>query len=404
MKKKRFSISLFSLFLVLFIPASILWPGENLLAQEGLRSQMSLHLKQGVQKGFNLDEQGAVAEITRAIELDRENPLGYSFLAMNYLFFYETSFDAKEKKKRENSMLGMLAEAYARAEKRIEKNPRDGEAYFAMAIAKLTRNRWEIIRKKYFNAFRESQNIWDYLEKVRELDPGNNDVYFLMGVLHYHLDHLPGFTRFLTSLVLTTGDKEKGLQELQLASQKGDFLKDLARAELISVYAGYEKQPARVLSLARELKEKFPNNYNLSFALSNILSDLSFSAEAFTLSQEIENGILSGRAPYAPQLWPRYFQLMGKIYLDAGDYEKAIPYFQRALQDEAPYNARVRAWALVRLGMIHDARKERKLAEEYYQKALDVEGGEGVAQVTARQYLQTPYSPKVKEGNKEIAR
>jgi hypothetical protein len=43
--------------------------------------------------------------------------------------------------------------------------------------------------------------------------------------------------------------------------------------------------------------------------------------------------------------------------------------------------------------MIHDVRKERNLAEEYYRKALDTEGGEGAAQVAAKQYLNTPYSP-----------
>jgi hypothetical protein len=41
--------------------------------------------------------------------------------------------------------------------------------------------------------------------------------------------------------------------------------------------------------------------------------------------------------------------------------------------------------------MIHDVRRERKRAEEYYQWALEVEGGEGVAQVDAKQYLKTPY-------------
>jgi hypothetical protein len=41
--------------------------------------------------------------------------------------------------------------------------------------------------------------------------------------------------------------------------------------------------------------------------------------------------------------------------------------------------------------MIADVRKERKKAEEYYQKALEVEGGEGVAQTAAKQYLKTPY-------------
>jgi len=43
--------------------------------------------------------------------------------------------------------------------------------------------------------------------------------------------------------------------------------------------------------------------------------------------------------------------------------------------------------------MIHDAQKNRKAAEEYYQKALEMEGAEGPAQRAAREYLKTPYSP-----------
>jgi hypothetical protein len=48
------------------------------------------------------------------------------------------------------------------------------------------------------------------------------------------------------------------------------------------------------------------------------------------------------------------------------------------------------------MGMIHDARKERKQAEEYYSKALEVEGGEGAAQIEAKKYLNTPYVPPPK--------
>jgi predicted membrane-bound spermidine synthase len=46
--------------------------------------------------------------------------------------------------------------------------------------------------------------------------------------------------------------------------------------------------------------------------------------------------------------------------------------------------------------MIHDARKERVKAEEYYNKALVVGGGEGAAQVEARKYLKIPYVPEPK--------
>jgi Tfp pilus assembly protein PilF len=357
------------------------------------RDQLKILLLSGVEKALNLDEKGAVAELGKAIELDRENPIGFSFLAMNHLFFYETSFNEKERKTEEAALLKAVEDARTSAEKRIEKDPKDGGAYFSLAVEAMVKDRYEMSRKNYFRAFREAQRVWDYLEKTRELDPGNFDVYYPMGIIHYYLAQLSGIARGVASVFITSADREKGLKELELAGEKGYFLKDMAQSNLISIYNGYEKQPSRALPLARSLKEKYPDNYNFSFALADILSSLGQSEEAFSLAREIEKGIKAGVSPYRPELLPRYQQLQGKLHLDQGDYEKGAEYFKLVLKDTAPYNARVRAWALVRLGMIQDARKERKLAEEYYQKALDVEGAEGVAQRVAKEYLDTPYSP-----------
>jgi hypothetical protein len=46
--------------------------------------------------------------------------------------------------------------------------------------------------------------------------------------------------------------------------------------------------------------------------------------------------------------------------------------------------------------MIHDIRRERTQAVEYYTRALAVEGGEGIAQTDAKRYLKTPYTPQPK--------
>ncbi|MGA2958459.1 MAG: tetratricopeptide repeat protein [Thermodesulfobacteriota bacterium] len=371
----------------------LLLQGPKVSAAELPKDQLKTFLLSGVEKALNLDEQGAMAELRKAIELDRENPIGFSFLAMNHLFFYETSFSEKEKKTEEAALVKAVEDARTRAEKRIEKNPQDGGAYFSLALEAMVKDRWEMDRKNYFRAFREAQRVWDYLEKIRELDPGNYDVYYPMGILHYYLAQLSGVARGIASVFITSADREKGLKELELAAEKGYFLKDMAQSNLVSIYYLIEKQPERALPLAKQLREKYPRNYNFCFALADTLSRLGRFEEAMAAAREIETGIKSGIPPYRPELWPRYQQLLGKIFLDQGDYEKATEYLKLALKDQAPYNARVRAWALVRLGMIQDARKERKLAEDYYQKALEVEGAEGGAQRAAKEYLETPYSP-----------
>ena len=381
---------------ILFLCLSFLLPAGEAAAAETQPDQLHAYLRQGIESAFNLNHAGAISSFQKAVELDRESPTGYAFLALARLFSYETSFDPKEREKSQEEMLRYIGDAVARGEKRIGKNPRDGQAYFALTLAKIVKVRLAIAQRSYFTVAQESAYAWDYLEKTRAADPNNYDSYFPMGLLHYHLDQLPGVTRFLSSLLITAGDQHKGIQELEMAVQRGDLLRELAQAELSSVYINYEKLPAQALAMTLELKERFPRNYNFSFSLANILSELRRFDEAYAIVRDLEKGIQSGKSPFAPQLQPRYDHLLGRILFNEGEYARAGDCFQRVLKDTAPYNARVRASALLRLGMIHDVRRERKRAEEYYHWALEVEGGEGVAQVDAKQYLKTPYLPPSK--------
>jgi tetratricopeptide (TPR) repeat protein len=359
-------------------------------------AQLRTYFRQGIEKAFNLDTQGATGIFQRAVELDRENPLGYALLAMAHMFAYEMNFDPNERAQEQESMLLDVDEALSRGQKRIEKSDRNGQVYFAMTLAKIVKIRWAIAQKSYFMTMHETAAIWDYLEKAKAEDPQNFDVYFSMGLLHYHLAHLSAAARFFSSLFITAGNREKGLQELELAAQKGDLLKELAQAELVSVYGSFEEQPTKALPIARELKEKFPRNYNFAFALANIYSELHRFTEAFAIAGEIERGIQAGRPPFAPQLLPRYHHLMGRILFNQGEYARAEEFFRKALVDVSAYNARTRVSAFVRLGMIRDIRREREKAEEYYSRALEVEGGEGFARAEAEKYLATPYAPRAR--------
>ena len=381
--------------LVFCIPFLIFIDGTGLEAAQQGPNQLRLYLKQGIEKAFNLEHQSADTYLQKAVAIDREDPIGYAFLSLAHLFAYEMSFEAKERAYHQQSMLYYVHETLVRGAKRIKNNPQNGNAYLSMALAKIAKVRWAITQNAYLVAAEEILNIWKYLEKARE-EPQNFDTYFPMGVLHYHIDHLPGVARMFSAMFITPGDSVKGLQELELAAQKGDLLKDIARAELVVVYENFEKQPARALPIVRELKRKFPRNFNFSFALANILSDLNRYDEAFAVAREIEKNIQADKPPFGPHLKPRHDLLMGRIFFSQAEYVKASEYFQRSLRDISPYNARVRAGAFVRLGMIHDARKEREKAEEYYNNALMVVGGEGAAQVEARKYLDIPYVPAPK--------
>jgi tetratricopeptide (TPR) repeat protein len=389
MKRQYWTILISTLCTILLISAN----NAEMAAAQQQPDQFKSYLQLAIKKAFNLEFPEANIYLQKAVVVDPENPTGYAYLALINLFAYEMSFDENIRKNNQESMLRYVNATLARGEKRIGKNPQDSNAYLAMAMAKFTKFSWSNRQKHYFNMAREASSIWECLEKAKESDPQNYDIYFLMGSFRYHIDHLPGPTRFLSSLIITSGDRQKGLQELELAAQKGDLLKQMAMSELSSDYLNFEKQPVRALPLILELREFFPNNYNFTFALGNVLSDLHRFDDAFNIARVLEKNIRAGLTPFAPQLQPRYDQLMGRIFFTQGVYAKAEEYFQKVLKDTNLYNARVRAWAFLRLGMICDIRKERKKAVDYYSKALDVKGGEGTAQIEAKEYLDTPYVP-----------
>ena len=98
-----------------------------------------------------------------------------------------------------------------------------------------------------------------------------------------------------------------------------------------------------------------------------------------------------GHPHFGPELAGRYNQLLGKVYMDQGEYATALTFFQRAIQAPTPPRYRwVTAWAWTRSGLIYDLQGEREEAVRRYREALGVQT-EGLAQDVARRYLETPY-------------
>ena len=192
-------------------------------------NRFHLYLKQGIDKAFNLETAGAIDLLGKAIELDPENPVGYAYLAMIHLFSYEMSFDLDARKKDQEAIVRNAGTALEKGQKRLDNNPKDSEAYLAMALAKLAKVNWAVREKRYLVMAQETSNIWNYLEKASAAEPNNFDIYFLMGLLHYHIDHLPGLTHLASSVLITSGDSQKGLKEIELAAQKGDLLRNMAQ-------------------------------------------------------------------------------------------------------------------------------------------------------------------------------
>src|SRR5262249_45619941 len=66
--------------------------------------------------------------------------------------------------------------------------------------------------------------------------------------------------RLLTKLAGLKGSKKKGIEHLELVTQKGKYTADDARVLLIGIYTK-EGQAERALELVSQLATKYPRNY-----------------------------------------------------------------------------------------------------------------------------------------------
>ncbi|MBI4841853.1 MAG: tetratricopeptide repeat protein [candidate division NC10 bacterium] len=174
-------------------------------------------------------------------------------------------------------------------------------------------------------------------------------------------------------------------------AEQGTSLKMTARVALLRLYAGPEEKYAEALRLGRDLLQRYPGNPDLYFATAHAASELGRTGEALEIARRLSRNMAEGRPHFTPELSARYNQLMGKIYMDYGEYATALTFFQRAVQAPTPVRYRwVTAWAWTRSGMVHDLQGDREEAVRRYRKALAVEA-EGIAKDLARRYLETPY-------------
>ena len=287
--------------------------------------------------------------------------------------------------------LTQVVDAIATAEARERSRPADAELNLLLGVAHGSKALVDGGRKNYLAALRGIREAHRRFEEALRLDPNLVDAYYGLGLYNYALGRLPALLRPLVTIALPRGDAAHGLHELERVAEQGTYLKMTARVALLQLYAGQEEKYAEALRLGRDLVLRYPGNPDLYFATAHAASELGQTSDALEIARRVARNLSEGHPHFTFDLLPRYNQLMGKIYMDHGEYATALTFFQRAIQAPTPARYRwVTAWAWTRSGMIHDLQGNREEALHRYRKALAVES-EGLAKDLARRYLEDPY-------------
>ena len=207
-----------------------------------------------------------------------ENPLGPACDAAGILFsefrrlgvlesqFYEDdkAFQARKKLTPDPQMRARfdaaLDQAESRARTRLAKDPKDRDALFAMTLAYGLRADYAaLIEKRSLASLRFTRQATAWAQQLLAVDPNCYDAHLATGISQYIIGSMAAPMRWILRLGGVSGNKEAGIAELQLTSERGRYLAPFARILLAIAYVR-EKDKPRARELLTSLREEFPGN------------------------------------------------------------------------------------------------------------------------------------------------
>ncbi len=183
-------------------------------------------------------------------------------------------FDARKKLTPDSAVRdrfnAALALAETRAHARLEKNPKDRNALFALTLsAGLKADYAALIEKRNLASLSYTKESSALAQQLLASDPHCYDAYLATGIGKYIIGSMAAPVRWFLHLGGFTGDKKAGLDELKLTAEKGDYLAPFARILLAIAYVR-EKDKPHAREILSSLRDEFPQNPLFAHEISRI--------------------------------------------------------------------------------------------------------------------------------------
>jgi hypothetical protein len=153
-----------------------------------------------------------------------------------------------------------LDQADSRARSRLAKSPKDRDALLALTMSSgLKADYAGLIEKRNLASLHYTKDATAWAQQLLAVDPDCYDAHLATGVSQYIIGSMAAPIRWLVRLGGVSGDKQKGIADLQLTAQRGHYLAPFARILLAIAYVR-EKDKARARELLVSLRDEFPQN------------------------------------------------------------------------------------------------------------------------------------------------
>jgi tetratricopeptide (TPR) repeat protein len=227
--------------------------------------------------------------------------------------------------------------------------------------------------KSFWSAGRDAKKGKEDLEWYLQQKPAEPVASSLMGAFLYFADTLPSAYKFVSKLLfLPSGDRDKGLQMMELA-QGYDSIQDTDNALILySVYLGFEGRYEEGLEGFAYLRRVFPR-HSTFLRPESIMYPL-LPRRGSALGDSLDAAIVRfGRIP-AEQIDETTFTLIRfqRAYADRFyNPNRAIPRLEQMMKENAEHPDWVPAFSAFELGRIMAQRGDNARATELWNRVID---------------------------------
>ncbi len=286
-------------------------------------------------------------------------------------------------------------QAVSISEAKLNRKPNDLDALAALSVAHgLKSNYLFLVEKSWVDSLKEATAARKANEQIRELDPKDVDAKLVYGLNEYVVGSLPFYMRALGFIGGFHGDRNDGIQQLEIVARQGQRNRYDAQVLLAAIYRR-EKDPRKAIPLLKELATRFPRNYLFRLEQVQMYSEAGDEKSALAVLAEVDNLRKSGAGGYSSLNPEKLLYFRGNLLFWYNDLPGALADLRQVTQKAGDLDLNTAVLAWLRLGQVEDLQGHHAEALPAYREAIRT-APKSEAAAEAKSYMDSPYRRKEK--------
>jgi len=351
-------------------------------------------VKKGIDYIYNIQFDSAEVVFKKLMLDYQESPAGRFFLAM--IDWWRIAIDP-ENESLDNLFLEKLEDVIYHCDQILKRDEKNLDAIFFKGGAIGFRGRLRGLRDSWIKAADDGREALQLLKFAWSIDSTNYDLLFGMGIYNYFAEVIPDEFPYIKPLMIffPKGNKQLGLQQLQVAAETAKYASTEAMYFLLYIYYHYEEDIFQARKLASILHEKYSRNPIFHRYLGRTYIKFGDYKTASDIFKEIYSRGERGFPGYNKNAMREASYYIGMNYRLEAKYDSSAYFFKKCVDiskeiDKKGEESGFQSYAALNLGIVYDLMGKREEAIETYKYVLSIKNWSD-AHSSAKLYLQSPY-------------